>query len=108
MYESNYFKIKVTVPKDNVEEVRNALGRAGAGQMGNYEYCSYSYPVMGKFRPIEGANPTIGKIGELETVEEECIECICHKDILESAIAELKRVHPYEEPAIDIMPRFEL
>ncbi|MFZ2190414.1 MAG: hypothetical protein WA057_02470 [Candidatus Magasanikiibacteriota bacterium] len=106
--ESDYFKIKVTVPKANVEEVRNALGQAGAGKMGNYEYCSYSYPVKGKFRPTEGANPTIGSISVLETVEEECIECICHKDILESVIAELKRVHPYEEPAFDIIKRWEV
>lgn len=108
MQESNYLKIKVTVPKANVEEVRNALGEAGAGEMGNYDYCSFSYPVEGKFRPTEGANPTIGKIGELETVEEICIECVCHKDILENVIAELKRVHPYEEPAIDILKRWEI
>ena len=105
--ESDYFKIKVTVPKVNVEEVRNVLGKAGAGKMGNYEHCSYSYPVEGNFRPLVGANPTIGTIGELETVEEVCIETICHKDILERVIAELKRVHSYEEPAIDIIPRFE-
>ncbi len=108
MNESDYIKIKVTVPKDNLDEVRNALGNAGAGKMGNYEHCSYSYPVEGKFRPTKGANPTIGSIGELETVEEICIECVCHKDILKTVILELKRVHPYEEPAIDIVPRLEL
>ena len=108
MKESDYVKIKVTVPKDNVDEVRNALGSTGAGKIGNYDYCSYCYPVTGKFRPTEGANPTIGTIGKLETVEEVCIESICHKDIVESVIAEMKRVHPYEEPAIDIVERFEV
>lgn len=108
MKESNYVKIKVTVPKDNLDEVRNALGSVGAGKIGNYEHCSYSYPVEGKFRPTQGANPAIGTIGVLETVQEVCIDCICHKDILESVITELKKVHPYEEPAVDILKRYEV
>jgi len=108
MHESDYLKIKVTVPKANLDEVREALGVAGAGKIGNYDYCSFSYPVEGRFRPLTGANPTIGKVGDLETVEEICIETICHKDILESVIARLKEVHPYEEPAIDIIKRWEV
>lgn len=54
MQESNYFKIKVTLSKANVDEVRNAFGEAGAEKMGNYDYCSFSYPVEGRFRPQKG------------------------------------------------------
>lgn len=108
MQESNFVKIKVTVPLDSADKVRQALGEAGAGKFGNYEFCSYSYPVKGRFRPVEGANPTIGEVGKLEEVDEELIECICHKDILSEVIAKLKEVHPYEEPAVDIMPRLEI
>lgn len=101
--QSKYVKIKVTVPKENADEIRQVLGEAGAGKVGNYEFCSYSYPVTGRFRPLSGANPTIGKVGELETVEEECIECICDMDILDSVIIKLKEAHPYEEPVIDVI-----
>lgn len=106
--ESNYIKIKVTVPIDSAGKVRQALGEAGAGKLGNYNFCSYSYPVKGRFRPLAGAHPAIGKVGELEDVDEEIIEVICNKDIIEKVIAALKKAHPYEEPAIDIMPRLEI
>ncbi|MBT4121259.1 MAG: hypothetical protein HOA57_03705 [Candidatus Magasanikbacteria bacterium] len=103
LQESKYVKIKVTVPKENADEIRQVLGEAGAGKVGNYEFCSYSYPVIGRFRPLAGANPAIGKVGELEEIDEECIECICSVDILESVITKLKQAHPYEEPVIDII-----
>ncbi len=105
---SEYVKIRVTVPQANLDEVIEVLGKAGAGKMGNYDYCSFAYPVEGKFRPLAGANPAIGRVGQLETVEEICLETICHQDILESVILALKKVHPYEEPAIDIMPLLKI
>jgi len=106
--QSDYLKIKVTVPLNSADKVRQALGEAGAGKLGNYDFCSFSYPVKGSFRPLAGANPTIGKIGKLEEVDEELIECICHKDILDSVIVALRKAHPYEEPAIDILTRYEV
>lgn len=106
--ESDYLKIRVTVPKEAVERVRRALGDAGAGQVGNYSYCSLSYPVQGRFRPNEQARPAIGEAGKLEAVAEEMVEVICHKDKIKTALQALRRAHPYEEPAIDIMPRYEV
>ncbi|HAT03935.1 MAG TPA: hypothetical protein DCS29_04150 [Candidatus Magasanikbacteria bacterium] len=106
--DSQFVKIKVTVPYEAFERVRHALGEAGAGRLGNYDHCSYSYPVKGKFRPLEGAHPAIGDVGKHEEVDEICIECICHKDKLQGAIEALRRTHPYEEPAIDILPRYEI
>jgi len=108
MKESPYVKIMVSVPVPQADEVRAAMGRAGAGKQGEYEYCSASYRVIGRFLPLAGANPAIGTVGEMEEVEEEMITTICHKDILAAVIREIQRVHPYEEPAIDILPRFEI
>ncbi|OGH72205.1 MAG: hypothetical protein A2921_03710 [Candidatus Magasanikbacteria bacterium RIFCSPLOWO2_01_FULL_43_20b] len=107
--ESEFVKIRVTVPRGEVaEKVRQVLGEAGAGVQGNYDNCSFSYPVVGRFRPLAGANPAIGSVGKLEEVEEEMIEMLCHKDKVEEVIAALKKAHPYEEPAIDIIPRLEV
>ncbi|MBT3539074.1 hypothetical protein HOF40_02830 [Candidatus Parcubacteria bacterium] len=106
--QSNHYKIKVTVPFASADAVRDALAQAGAGKFNKYDNCSFMYPVKGRFRPLEGANPSVGEVGSVEEVDEMCIECICHKDILEEVIVELKKAHPYEEPAIDILPRFEL
>jgi hypothetical protein len=106
--ESNYVKIVVAAPTQAADKVRQAMGIAGAGVQGNYQFCSGSYKQIGRFKPVGGANPAIGKVGQLEEVEEEVIEAICHKDKIEKVIAEIKKAHPYEEPAIDIYPRLEV
>lgn len=108
LQESDVVKIRVTVPKDAFVPVRDALGEAGAGRVGHYSHCSFSYPVEGRFKPEAGARPAIGTVGEVEKVEEILIEAICHKDLLPKVIEAVRKVHPYEEPAIDIMPRYEL
>jgi hypothetical protein len=106
--ESNYVKIRVSVPLAAAEKIREVLGRAGAGLQGNYEYCSGSIKQTGRFRPKSGAKPAIGQIGKLEKVDEEIIETICHKNLVEKVITEIKKAHPYEEAAIDIIPRYDI
>ena len=103
-FDINKVKIFVTVPKENTEEVRNAMCDAGAGIIGNYTFCSTSVKSIGTFIPNENANPYIGESNKLEYVEEDKIEVICDVDKVKNVIAELRKVHPYEEPAIDIIP----
>jgi hypothetical protein len=98
------FKITVTVPESHADRVRQAMGDAGAGRIGNYSHCSFTVKGIGRFKPEKGANPFIGHEGNLETVEEEFIEMNCSKEHLERVIEAIKRVHPYEEPVIDIYP----
>ena len=64
-------KIITTVPSENVHEVRNTICKAGAGVIGNYNYCSTSTKCIGTFEPNEDANPYIGENNKLEYVEEE-------------------------------------
>lgn len=99
-----YVKIVVFVPESHADEVREALSESGCGCMGNYAFCSFSSKGIGRFRPCEGANPFIGESGKIEEVEEERIETICSRENLDSALAAVKKAHPYEEPAIDIYP----
>jgi hypothetical protein len=106
--ESDHVKIVTCVPVTSANEVRDALGKSGAGQQGNYQFCSGSYRQIGRFRPLKGAHPAIGEVGKLEEVEEEVIEVICHKDKVGEVIHALRMAHPYEEPAIDIYPRYEV
>jgi len=106
--ESNFVKIRVSVPLEAADQVRQALGQAGAGFQGNYEFASGSIKQIGRFKPTSSASPAIGEIGKLEKVEEELIETLCRKDLVETAIAAIKKAHPYEEPAIDIVPRYDI
>lgn len=101
-------KLVVFVPEENADEVRQALGEAGAGQIGEYSYCSYSIKGVGRFMPSDKANPHIGSAGKLEEVNEERIEVACEKEQALKIIEVIKKVHPYEEVVIDIYPMLSL
>ena len=100
----NKVKIFVTVPLENVEEVRNAICEAGAGIIGNYSFCTTSVKSVGTFIPNDNANPHIGTRNKLEFVDEEKLEVICDIDKVKKVVSALRKAHPYEEPAIDIVP----
>ena len=68
------YKLVIYVPLDHADKVREAIGQAGGGKLGKYSFCSFSTCGVGRFRPDEGAHPTIGEVGKLEQVEEERIE----------------------------------
>lgn len=97
-------KIIVTVPVENSEEVRNAICDEGAGIIGNYTYCTISTKCIGTFKPSDNANPYIGENNKLEFVEEEKLEARCDINIVKKVLKRLREVHPYEEPAIDVIP----
>ncbi len=101
------YKIVVYVPLENADDVREAIARAGGGKLGKYSFCSFSTRGIGRFKPGEGAEPHIGKIGELEKVEEERIEVTCTNEVVGSVIAAIKQAHPYEEIAMDVYERTE-
>ena len=97
-------KIFVTVPEENLDEVRTTMCSAGAGIIGNYSFCSTSTKSVGTFIPNENANPYIGENNKIEYVNEEKLEVICDINNVKNVIEKLRKVHPYEEPAIDIVP----
>ena len=69
-------KLTTYVPVADADRVRQALAQAGAGVIGDYDSASFSTPGEGRFRPLAGANPTIGEVGALEVVDEVRIECV--------------------------------
>jgi hypothetical protein len=97
-------KIVVYVPLANADALREAIGNAGGGKLGNYSFCSFSTKGIGRFLPQKGAHPAIGEVGNLEEVEEERIEITCDSEVLSGVIAAIKKVHPYEEIAMDVWP----
>ena len=100
----NRVKIIVTIPIESVNEVRNAICEDGAGIIGNYTYCSMSTKCIGTFKPNDKANPYIGENNKMEFVEEEKLEVVCDVNNVKNVILKLREIHPYEEPAIDIIP----
>lgn len=103
-YEDKLVKLSVFVPITHEEKVRQAIGNAGAGHIGNYSHCTFTSSGMGTFTPLEGTSPFIGKQGQLEQTEEVKIESIMPESIRKSVISAMKKAHPYEEVAYDLYP----
>ena len=102
--ENQFYKLVVFVPSESSVLLKEALFRAGCGNLGNYSHCSYSCEGIGSFKPLTGANPTVGKHNRIERVEEERVEMIFPKIKKRQVIETLYNQHPYEEPAFDIFP----
>ena len=94
-------KLVTFVPHSHAELVRNTLFNVGAGNIGNYDSCSYNVSGEGTCKAGENTNPFTGEIGELHTEPEVRIEIILpiykQSEVKRALIA----VHPYEEPAYD-------
>ncbi len=98
------FKLTVFVPEDYLEAVQKSLWQAGAGQIGEYEQCSFAGSGTGTFLPQEQAQPFIGQIGELTRVPEFRLEVIFPQRRLKAVLTALRQAHPYEEPAFEYFP----
>jgi hypothetical protein len=99
---SKNVKLVIFVPLTHCNIVREVLGNAGAGKIGNYDFCSFSTRGTGRYIGNEKSDPAIGKAMEYESAEEEKIEVLVPRDILEYVLISVRKVHPYEEVAYDI------
>jgi len=104
VYIEKLIKLIVYIPNDYVSKVRKALGDVGVGHIGNYSHCAFQSKGQATFKPLAGANPFIGKRDIQEFVDETKLEMIMPDNLISSALAVLKSVHPYEEVAYDLYP----
>lgn len=95
-------KIIVYVPETHANQLRQAMGEAKAGVLGNYHHMSYTSNGKGYFIPSEQANPAIGKVEKMSIVAEKKVEFIVEKQYLSDVLQAMYRVHPYEEPAFEV------
>jgi hypothetical protein len=103
--EYNFFKIETFIPEEYLKELRKSLNEIGALSIGeNYDNCMAVSKVMGSWRALRGAHPFEGEVGEICEAEECKVEFCCSAQVLKSAVDTIKKVHPYEEPVINIIP----
>jgi hypothetical protein len=95
-------KLIVFVPREALDDVRQALFDAGAGRIGDYERCSWYTQGTGTFLGGKGTSPNVGEAGREERVAELRLETVFPAERQEEVVAALRRAHPYEEPAFDI------
>lgn len=96
------YKLVVFVPRGQEDQVRRSICNAGAGWIGNYDECTFQTGGTGTFRPLPGANPWLGRIGELEQAEELRLETVVTESKLAAVIKAMLGAHPYEEVAYDL------
>ena len=95
------YKIETYLPLEALDNIRDALYKLGLGKVGNYEDCMSWYEINSSWKPIDGANPYIGNVGEIEFAPEYKLEFRCEEDMIESAVKAIKDNHPYEEVCIN-------
>ena len=93
----------VHVPPSAAADLKRALFEAGAGAIGDYRECAFSFEGTGEFTPVEGANPTDGAVGTHYTGDEIRIEFVARARDRRRIVEKLREVHPYEEPAFDVV-----
>ena len=96
-------KLTTYVPSKDAELLRSALFNAGAGNIGNYDHCSYNIEGKGTFRGNESSNPTVGEQGELRMENETLISVTFQKHLETKILNSLFKTHPYEEVAFEVV-----
>jgi dinuclear metal center YbgI/SA1388 family protein len=92
------------VPHSHLEEVRQALFEAGAGNVGQkYDQCSYSSGGVGTFRALLGAEPFVGEVGQMHHETETRLEVVFPTHLHRKVVQKLKQAHPYEEVAFGVI-----
>jgi structural hemagglutinin/hemolysin toxin protein RtxA len=97
------YQLSFHVPETHLEEVKNAIFQAGAGNIGGYSQCAWQTLGTGQFMPREGSHAYVGSIDKLERISEYKVETICEERHLKAVVAALKLAHPYEVPSYQVI-----
>lgn len=100
--ENFIYKLVTFAPNDNANQVRNALFEAGAGNIGNYDNCSFNSNGKGTYKGNEDSNPVVGKKHEFIESDEIKIEVTFEKHLQNKILKALFESHKYEEVAYEI------
>lgn len=96
------YKLGFFVPDSHVETVKTAVFEAGGGRIGDYDHCVWQVLGQGQFRALDGSQPYIGQLGQVEVVDEWKVELVVADELIRAAVAALKLSHPYETPAYEV------
>jgi len=101
-------KLAFFVPASHVEVVKAAVFAAGGGRIGDYDHCAWQTLGQGQFRPLDGSQPFLGQVGQVEVVEEWKVELVVADEQVRQVVAALKQSHPYETPAYEVWPLLDI
>lgn len=96
-------KLITYAPALHIQRIRESLFDLGAGEIGNYDSCSFSSTGTGSFKANDMAHPFVGNNNELHFENETKLEVILPQHLKQRIVKKLLEVHPYEEPAYDLI-----
>ena len=102
--EPRAYKVATSVPREYLEEMMDRITERIEPLYPGYDRVFSYWPITGTWRPLEGSDPFIGTPGKIETAEECRLEFAVAEKDLAAAVRAIRDVHPYEEPAIDVIP----
>lgn len=102
--EFKYVKLETYIPETHLRDLQKVLQETDAGHIGNYDSCMSYSRVTGTWRALDGAKPYIGAPGEISEEPEIKVEVTLGAEQIEEVAAAVRRVHPYEEPVINLIP----
>ena len=103
-----HIKVEVFIPEVSVSDFINKINDLGVLKEDNYDYCYSETKVIGNFRPLEGANPTIGEVSKREVVNESKLEFRIDEKDLQKVHRCILENHPYEVPVINYINLLEV
>ena len=104
--ECEYCKLEIFIPESHLQVLQQALWSVDAGHIGSYDRCLSYTPVTGCWRPLAGTSPYLGVVGEVHAEPELKVEVTCLRGRVDETVEAVKRVHPYEEPVINVIPLY--
>lgn len=95
-------KLSFYVPEKDASSVEQALFEVGAGELGDYNQCSFVHTGEGGFRPLENSQPHLGKKGVRHLETEKQVQLVFKAHLEKTVVKTLLENHPYEEVAYEI------
>jgi len=101
------YKISVAIPPEYKDELMDAVNGAMRQMYPGYDRAFSVTRTEGTWRSLEGSDPFIGREGEISVEDELRIDFAIKAEDLKNVVLAIRKVHPYEEPAIDILPMIQ-
>lgn len=106
MPDFKYCKLEIFIPESHLELLQKTLRAVDAGHIGRYDCCLSYSRVTGCWRPLPGTTPYCGTAGEISAEPELKVEVTCLTQKVDLTVDAVKKIHPYEEPVINVIPLY--
>ncbi len=103
---NDVYKVSVYIPEEYVDELTVEINESMDPLYPGYDMVFSLTEVTGMWRPLEGSDAFTGTVDKISKEKEIKLEFSVKEENLKDVVNAVLSVHPYEEPAIDIIPMY--